>query len=657
MEIIEIKKNKMESNIILDNNIQYILLISLYDETDKIRFNELLTVLKMNIINIYIKQIVVLYERNRGLFDTIFNEYSNKIKVFLINKRPSYNDIFNTANNFFKNEQCIVSNSDIIFDETLKNIPTFFLNKISCITRNNIKNIITNSDNIIKFNYSDMNNNSSQDTWLFTAPIKLLNHDIIIGTFTCDSFINAQLIHRKEKYYNISNYVKIYHLQNGVSDSQKVHNCKNEYFINYINEIRKDNIRLCVCGVPKVEEIINNEIEPIYCYPHGSIGSCKTKNCEGCNSCIFTKFYNISFYESDLKYSEENPLHINFTEPFIFSSLEDEDQNLDNIYKIEYSIDNINFNLIDIKYRNKNIILFKENIEATFFKVYYTNLFELNLNEDSFNKFMNINIIISGIGKNIEPNCNLLFETLKIIQHHFSRSVTYIYENDSTDNTSNILKKITPDFSNETHKIEICCERNITCPGKYIHYSIMALARQKCLNFINSKSSNIYSHVLLIDLDLHIPIYIKSLYKAFIERNNFDVQFANGIYTKNNNYWDSFALRTKDFNIPFYDKIVDGKNTYWSDVSNTAQAQAPLIEDFTPVISAFGGMALYNKECFKISNYNYDANDCEHVSFHEKLFNLGKTLVINKNFIKRYSDKETNGSFYKNNKYISYINY
>ena len=57
-------------------------------------------------------------------------------------------------------------------------------------------------------------------------------------------------------------------------------------------------------------------------------------------------------------------------------------------------------------------------------------------------------------------------------------------------------------------------------------------------------------------------------------------------------------------------------------------------------------MALYKKDCFKLSQYDPDIEDCEHVPFHENLYKMGKKLVINRDFIKNYSNEETNGGYY-----------
>ena len=148
--------------------------------------------------------------------------------------------------------------------------------------------------------------------------------------------------------------------------------------------------------------------------------------------------------------------------------------------------------------------------------------------------------------------------------------------------------------------------------------------------------------------------------KALEHRNNYDAQFSNGIYM-DKYYWDTFATRTVERNIPFYYNIdTDGVNKYWKEVTNIPEVQIQIKNQFTEVVSAFGGMALYKKECFRLADYNINIQDCEHVPFHQELFRLGKKLVINRDFIKKYSFDETVGGYYhplewKNNKVVKKI--
>ena len=52
--------------------------------------------------------------------DAELNFDSPKIERVVVKKRPTYQDLFEYCNTHMKNEICIVSNSDIIFDETLR---------------------------------------------------------------------------------------------------------------------------------------------------------------------------------------------------------------------------------------------------------------------------------------------------------------------------------------------------------------------------------------------------------------------------------------------------------------------------------------------------------------------------------------------------------
>ncbi len=644
-EINYIYKKRLNNEEICGNKI---LVISLYDEKNEFRFNELKTVLLLNILNPYIKKIAVLYEKKLGLFDEILND--NKIDVYVVNKRPIYDDYFEICNTNYNNEICMVANSDIIFTETIHNIESMDKNEIFCLTRYNIINYEMNKE-YFEATYCYMRNNASQDVWIFKSPIKKMNIDLLPGTFTCDSFLNAYFVKQKYKYSNISDEILTLHLQNGITDSQKNTKIresdvvevndnmivkKEDFSSNYINYIRKDGQRLSVCGINKDD----------FFYPTGN-NTCKIVNkyyneklkivkwCPGCNECRWDKFFPQYLYDLDIEYAEENPFIMEFNEMLSFKGIEN--KNIKNIFKIKDGEGNIlNFT------KNETTLIFNDVITTNKLFIYYKHLMFFNLKLEEIILHNNYGIIISGIIKDNESFIEKLRYNIDYIKLFFKYVKIFIYENDSRDNTKNLLKK----YFNEN---EFLCENNIRDKQYKFHYSTMAIARSKCLDFINKQNDLDYPYVLLIDCDLRIDLSMKNIQHALNNREKFDAQFANGLYL-NKYYWDSFATRTQEKNIPFYyENDSDGINKYWKLVSNTADAQKPIEKEFTEVISGFGGMALYNKDCFKISEYSPDVEDCEHVPFHEKLFNLGKKLVINRKFIKNYSEEETKGGYYYNN--------
>ena len=378
----------LNSGEILGNNI---LVISLYDEKKKDRFNELKTVLLLNISNPYLEKIAVLYERNNGLFDDILK--NSKIDVYHINQRPSYDDFFEVCNNNYKDKICLVSNSDIIITESLKEINLKEKNEILCLSRYNIIDYEMTSQ-YFKATYFYIRNHASQDVWIFKSPIKKMDIELLFGTFTCDSFINAYFINQKYKYNNISDKVITLHLQKGrtisqknttiresdvviINDNQVVK--KKDFVSNYINNIRKDRQRLSVCG-------INNDGE--YFYPTGN-NNCKNKKifynkelktilwCPGCNECRWDKFFPQYLYNLDIKYAEENSFIIEFKKVSSFKGIEN--KNVKNIFKIKDSKGNIlNFTT------NRNTLIFNDVITTDKLFIYYRHLMFFNLELKEF---------------------------------------------------------------------------------------------------------------------------------------------------------------------------------------------------------------------------------------------------------------------------------
>lgn len=679
------------------NNIQgkkIILIISLFDCTNIQRLEELKTVLNINLMNCMINKICILYERNTGSLDYLSNH--NKIDLIILKKRPTFNDYFNISNEKYQGDICMVANSDVFFNTDLykiKNIQKYledrnkilwhseneeiFKNCIFTLTRYNIINLEKSKHDIFFINktyqidYDYMRNHASQDVWIFKSPIKLLNTDIMIGTFTSDSFLNAQIINMGYNYYNISNILKCFHLQKEISDSQINTSKKNdvdinknkivsreEYYTDYVNKIRDSNQRLSVVGInhdgkyfyPVQRKSIQkqpclNKKKTIYYHDNQVNKFLKVQHCYGCYECSWNKFFPQILLDLDKKYAENTPNQYNFKNVYNFKGIDIPIQkniisdSLQHITKIYYFNTKSNlFEELSFTLYGKDKLIFDNVITTNHIKIWYQNIMKLDIENENFIKYNDFNIIISGIGKNIASFIPKLKENITFINYFFPQNKIFIYENDSTDNSVELLKKY---FGSD----EFLAENN-KHSDDLSQYQNIARARKKCRDFINSQPDSEYPYIFLIDTDLHYNLYMTNIQKAFENINNYDVQFANGIYL-DKYYWDTFALRTYERNIPFYEDIdTDGVNKYWKEVTNIPEVQIQIEKQFTEVVSAFGGMALYKKECFRLADYNVDIIDCEHVPFHEELSRLGKKIVINRDFIKKYSFDETIGGYY-----------
>jgi hypothetical protein len=158
-----------------------------------------------NFNNKYIDKIYLL---NDKIYDLSFIEgYQYKIIQYVVDndnkKRLGFDYAINYINNNFKDIITILSNSDIYFDETLKELVNYdFEKKFLAISRYN-NNILYNKA-------------SSQDTWIFKPKvnINLSDCDFKFDILGCDNRIAYIFMKAGYKVLNPSKTIKTYHLHN-----------------------------------------------------------------------------------------------------------------------------------------------------------------------------------------------------------------------------------------------------------------------------------------------------------------------------------------------------------------------------------------------------------------------------------------------------------
>ncbi len=211
----------------------FVLITSLYNETNSSRNNELVYCLNSNLSNSSINEVVVLYDTSRdGTDNKILKAIESLPKVTLLKVpgRPSFSDCFSLAGREFNGRNIIVANSDIYFDSTLLKIDfNKFPDQFLVLSRYNDNGShgsfkpVTNSQ--------DLPNFLSADAWIFISPIKKSFYaDYGLGTMYSDSFLNTKLICSGIKVLNPCLDVKAYHLQSGISESQAIDKAKQQKF-------------------------------------------------------------------------------------------------------------------------------------------------------------------------------------------------------------------------------------------------------------------------------------------------------------------------------------------------------------------------------------------------------------------------------------------
>lgn len=156
------------------------LLIEYFRSDDYQRHSEYLTCIHENLENQYIKRIYVFISD-----DSKLNFKSDKIEIIQREERPTYKDLFEFCNTNLKNEICIISNADIILDDTLSYVKDANLDNVFvALTRWEV--FCENREWCI----APFNNSSSQDVWMFKAPITTNDEmKFTLGKPGCDNKI------------------------------------------------------------------------------------------------------------------------------------------------------------------------------------------------------------------------------------------------------------------------------------------------------------------------------------------------------------------------------------------------------------------------------------------------------------------------------------
>lgn len=226
-------KSKQDNSSEIKQPDGFVLITSLYNETNSLRANELLYCLETNVSNSLIEKVLVLYDTSRNDTQNQMLATISSIKnvtLYMIPGRPTFSEIFSIAARDFHGKKVIVANSDIWFDESLAMIDfNRFPEAFYVLSRYNDSGSQRNFLPIT--NSVELPNFLSADAWIFKSPLNdSFYGEYELGTMYSDSFLNTQLLKSKIKVLNPCLDVKAYHLQMGVSESQGIDQAKSKKF-------------------------------------------------------------------------------------------------------------------------------------------------------------------------------------------------------------------------------------------------------------------------------------------------------------------------------------------------------------------------------------------------------------------------------------------
>lgn len=167
-----------------------ILITTYYITNNEERNIEINKCLKLNFENKHIERIILL---NNQMYKFDFlPDYKKKIEQYIISTDENYilkyNDAVNFINKNLKNKICILSNSDIYFDNSLSKINNKNIhNKFFALLRYDE----TEDGSKKIFTRFDEPRDDSQDSWIFKSPLNIdLNKiNFSFRTLGCDSLL------------------------------------------------------------------------------------------------------------------------------------------------------------------------------------------------------------------------------------------------------------------------------------------------------------------------------------------------------------------------------------------------------------------------------------------------------------------------------------
>lgn len=222
-------------------------------------------------------------------------------------------------------------------------------------------------------------------------------------------------------------------------------------------------------------------------------------------------------------------------------------------------------------------------------------------------------IIFGGVVKNIEKSIPVILQFFQNLKEKINQLEIFLYENNSTDSTKEFLEFLQKKYE----WIHVKCEdlpnsfffergNARTWDNKPCRIQMIAHARNQLLEMIKPNNLSRNDFFIQMDLDISIPPHIEEI--EFVLKNypnEVDVLFANGLHSSGK-YYDGYELRTEEY--PFGPEILGEQfwsKTHMDTILKRIEPTDPLI----PVISAYGGLAIYRGDVFKDCKFSDDVTD------------------------------------------------
>jgi hypothetical protein len=264
-------------------------------------------------------------------------------------------------------------------------------------------------------------------------------------------------------------------------------------------------------------------------------------------------------------------------------------------------------------------------------------------------------ILFCGICRNVGERLQKNIDRIKLTGSAFESFEVFIYENDSTDNTREILSNNISDqfvvkFDNRTDKDYEAMISEGKDPAHYNRCKVLANCRKEYHNYIIS-NLNRFDYVCVIDLDIwggwsyggffhSLSILEDSKENGCVTSYGILTDCYNSKKLEDMSYsdylmYDCFVFRPfgEDVAVPM------GETSLYNFI-RLLPGQDPII-----VNSNFNGLGIYKIDAIANSNYGVkrwaeSCVDADHVVLHREMRQKGHRIIMNPSMIVSYSDHQ-----------------
>lgn len=243
----------------------------------------------------------------------------------------------------------------------------------------------------------------------------------------------------------------------------------------------------------------------------------------------------------------------------------------------------------------------------------------------------NKNIAICCLCRNIEPMIEKSKKKLEKIGNCFKDYKIILFENDSADNTRNLLKEWRAD--NDKVILLECDEKDCIMKTKHGYdpsnkqrLKKMAEFRQRYLDYVKQNETK-FDYMLVIDIDIEGNQVFDGLFHSIGQDQDWGAIFING---RNpiplfNISWMYDKIAYVPYKFPLEDILCLNQKL----ASFMCNMELYLNNDLHRVISAFNGYGLYKVSALKKCSYIGNEKLCEHVNLNMCMHLNGEKLYIN----------------------------